>query len=45
MTNLPAIHLSEEERQRTADGTLDAADRARVDHTCMPMTARPTLRA
>lgn len=31
MTNLPAIHLSEEERQRAADGTLDAADRARVD--------------
>jgi anti-sigma factor RsiW len=31
MTNLPAIHLSEEERQRAADGSLDAADRARVD--------------
>jgi anti-sigma factor RsiW len=31
MTNLPAIHLSEEDRQRAADGTLDAADRARVD--------------
>jgi anti-sigma factor RsiW len=31
MTNLPAIHLSEEERQRAADGTLDAADVARVD--------------
>jgi hypothetical protein len=31
MTNLPAIHLSEEERQRAADGTLDAAERARVD--------------
>ncbi len=33
MTNLPAPanHLSEEERQRAADGTLGAADRARVD--------------
>jgi anti-sigma factor RsiW len=31
MTNLPGIHLSEEERQRAADGTLDAADRVRVD--------------
>jgi hypothetical protein len=31
MTNLPGIHLSEEERQCAADGTLDAADRARVD--------------
>jgi len=31
MTNLPAIHLSEEERQRAADGSLDAADHARVD--------------
>lgn len=31
MTNLTAIHLSEEERQRAADGTLDAADRARID--------------
>jgi anti-sigma factor RsiW len=31
MTNLSAIHLSEEERQRAADGTLEAADRARVD--------------
>jgi anti-sigma factor RsiW len=31
MTNFPAIHLSEEERQRAADGTLDAADRARVE--------------
>ena len=31
MTNLPAIHLSEDERQHAADGTLDAADRPRVD--------------
>jgi anti-sigma factor RsiW len=31
MTNLPAIHLSEEDRQRAADGSLDASDRARVD--------------
>ncbi len=31
MTNLSTVHLSEEERQRAADGTLDAADRARVD--------------
>lgn len=31
MTNLPAVHLSEEDRQRAADGTLDAAERARVD--------------
>jgi len=31
MTHLTADHLSEEERQRAADGTLDAADRVRVD--------------
>jgi len=35
MTNFPsptsAVHLSEEERQRAADRTLDPADRARVD--------------
>lgn len=33
MTHLsppPNVHLSEDERQRTADGTLDDADRARV---------------
>jgi anti-sigma factor RsiW len=30
MTNLPAVHLSEDERHRIADGTLDDADRARV---------------
>ena len=48
MTSLPAIHLSEEERQRAADGTLDAADRARVDahlgacHDCAADVARLT---
>jgi anti-sigma factor RsiW len=30
MTNLSTAHLSEEDRQRAADGSLDAADRARV---------------
>jgi len=48
MTNLAAIHLSEEERQRAADGTLNAADRARVDahlvvcHDCATDVARLT---
>jgi anti-sigma factor RsiW len=46
MMNLPAIHLSEDERQRAADGTLDAADRPRVDahlgvcHECAADVAR-----
>lgn len=31
MTNAPAPHLSEEDRQGTADGTLAATDRERVD--------------
>ena len=31
MTNLPSEHLTEDERQRAADGTLDVGVRARVD--------------
>ena len=41
VTNLPAFHLSEEERQRAADGSLDAATgRASMDTSACASTAR-----
>lgn len=48
MTNHPISHLSEDDRQRAADGTLDAADRDRIGehlascHDCAADVARLT---